>query len=100
MRYAAKTDENHTRIANAFRSCGASVHSVHRVGEGFPDLAVGYMGFTWLVEVKTETGTLNPAEYKWHNEWKGHAVVVKTAGEAVRWIERWRDLAERARLVP
>jgi len=41
MRRAARTDSNQAAIVAAFRDLGCSVFTLHTVGRGFPDLAVG-----------------------------------------------------------
>ena len=51
-----KTDQNQQLIVDHLREMGATVHCTHMVGDGFPDLAVGYMGKNFFLEVK------NPAQ--------------------------------------
>ena len=94
---AARTDANHTAIADALRWAGASVHNTHRVGGGYPDLTCGISGMTLLVEVKTHTGTLNANERKFHDAWRGQIAVCRTVEEAVRLVERWRDIGDALR---
>ena len=90
--YAARTDANHREIATACRWAGATIHHVHRVGGGFPDLCVGIAGLNLLVEIKTATGDLNDNERIFHDEWRGQIAVCRTVEEAVALVERWRDL--------
>lgn len=52
MRKRARTDANHRQIVEFFRSAGASVLDLSRVGDGCPDLLVGYQHQTALVEIK------------------------------------------------
>ena len=52
MRLAARTDANHAAVVRALRQVGASVLDLSRVGQGCPDLLVGYQGKNFLVEVK------------------------------------------------
>jgi len=88
MRRAAKVDANQAEIAHALRNAGASVHLMHAVGDGFPDLAVGYRGSNYLLEIKVEGavpsayGTMTKPQVKWHTEWRGHAEIVHNAEEA------------------
>ena len=89
----AATDANHTEIAHALQATGASVHNTHRVGGGYPDLTCGIEGVNLLVEVKTPTGTLNDNERQFHQGWRGQIAVCRTVEEAVRLVERWRNLA-------
>ena len=52
MRRAARTDANHATIRDALRSVGCSVADTSAVGQGFPDLVIGFRGATMLIEVK------------------------------------------------
>ena len=52
MRKRAKLDVNHLEIVATLRKCGASVVSLASLGDGVPDLLVGYRGKTALVEIK------------------------------------------------
>ena len=87
MAYKRKTDKNHFEITWALRSVGASVFSLHTMGKGCPDIIVGFRGFTYLMEIKTEKGTLTEPEERWINEWRGNEVaIVRTADEALEVI--------------
>jgi hypothetical protein len=48
----AKTDANHARIMKVLRDAGAEVTSLHKVGQGVPDLLVSFWGKWFLMEVK------------------------------------------------
>lgn len=98
-KYAAKTDRNQREIVGALRSVGASVDTCHAVGAGFPDLAVGFRGVNYFLEVKD--GLLPPSDRKltdaqveWHGAWRGQVVVVTSVDEALRVIgvQSYRDL--------
>ena len=87
MRYAAKADNNQAEIVAALRSVGASVTSLHRVGQGCPDLLVGYRGHTYLMEVKSPGGKLTEPENEWITTWSGLDVaIVTTVDDALRLI--------------
>jgi hypothetical protein len=60
MRRAARTDGNHAHIVDGLRKVGAHVEDTSGVGDGFPDLVVGYRGKWHLIEVKD--GDLPPSE--------------------------------------
>lgn len=86
-----RVDGNHREIADGLRAVGASVRSTADVGSGFPDLAVGYRGQTWLLEVKD--GSKPPSrriltldEQTFHNTWRGAAAVVTSLDDALRTI--------------
>lgn len=84
-RYAARTDQNQSAIVAALRAVGCSVVSLHRVGGGVPDLLVGHIGHTYLLEIKTPTGRVSPNQRAWHRAWDGDTVyVVRTPEEALR----------------
>ena len=92
MRRAGRVDANHADIVAALRFFGASVVPTGGVGDGFPDLLVGYFGETYLIEIKDGSKSpaerrLTPAQEKWHREWKGDPVfVAKSAAEAVAYV--------------
>lgn len=73
---AKRTDANHTAISDAFRRLGYSVKSMHEVGGGFPDLVIAKGSDTFLIEVKTETGKLNPLQQQFIDKWNGRVYVV------------------------
>lgn len=89
MRRAAKTDANQARIVDALRRAGASVQSLAAVGDGVPDLLVGYKGETILMEVKDGSKPLSQRKLtkdqeSWHGSWSGgKPVVVNNEEEAL-----------------
>lgn len=91
MRRAAKIDANQLDIVEALRRCGATVQPLHTVGQGVPDLLVGFRGQTLLLEVKDgakppSERKLTPDQVRWHEAWDGHPVyVVRDVTEAV-WV--------------
>lgn len=94
MRKIARTDSNHAAVTKALRQIGASVTSLHRVGEGVPDLIAGYHGMNLLLEVKDgakppSARELTADEREWHANWAGRAVVVTSGEEAQREIIRY-----------
>lgn len=91
---AARTDANHTAIAEALRWAGASVHNTHRVGGGYPDLTAAIAGINLLIEVKTPTDKLNANERRFHADWRGQIAICRTVEEAVRLVEQWRELGD------
>ena len=84
---ASRTDANHAEIVDAFRSCGASVQTLHAVGRGCPDLLIGFGGDNLLVEVKDGAKSpsrrkLTPDQVRWHSAWGGRVAIVEST-EAV-----------------
>ncbi len=87
-RFRAKVDANHREIVAAFEALGATVQSLASVGSGCPDLAVGYMGRNYLVEVKDgakppSARALTDDEAKWHAAWDGTVDIVETVDDAI-----------------
>ena len=88
MRRAAKVDANQRQVVEALRDEGASVQLLHAVGEGCPDLLVGYKGLNMLLEVKDgskppSAQKLTPPQEIWHRDWRGHRVVVNSREAAL-----------------
>jgi hypothetical protein len=88
MRRAAKVDRNQSEIVQALRAVGATVQPLHAVGQGCPDLLVGYRGKNWLLEVKDWQASntdrqLNERQSEWHGGWKGQVAKVETVGAAL-----------------
>lgn len=88
MRRAAKVDANQTEIVQALRQAGAVVQSLAAVGNGCPDLLVGYRNRLFLLEVKDgskppSAQKLTPDQVEWHRVWQGHVVVVNGVESAI-----------------
>lgn len=87
-RRAARTDRNQIHIVEALRDAGAVVQSLATVGQGCPDLLVGFRGSLYLLEVKDgakppSARKLTPAQEEWRKRWPGYAHVVGNALEAL-----------------
>lgn len=88
MRFAARVDENQPVIVQGLRDIGASVQPLHKIGQGCPDLLVGFRGQNFALEVKDPAKPrsdqmLTPHQVKWHGGWKGRVVVVKSLRDAL-----------------
>lgn len=88
MRRAARVDANQSAIVEALRVVGCTVQPLHAVGQGVPDLLVGYQGQNLLIEVKD--GSKPPSRQRktddqviWHDAWRGQVVVVRNVKEAL-----------------
>src|SRR5258708_625926 len=71
-----KRDKNQKSIVKALRKVGASVADLADVGNGIPDLLVGYRGQLWLMEIKnpkTAYGRsgLNKEQLAFEASWAG-----------------------------
>lgn len=92
MRRAAKVDDNQAEIVAALTAAGAKVQSLSQIGQGVPDLLVGYQGRLMLVEVKDgnkipSSRKLTDDQQKWHGRWEGYPVhIVETVAQALELI--------------
>jgi len=91
MRRAAKVDDNQSDIVAVLRKLGASVQPLHAVGQGCPDLLLGYKGKNYLVEVKD--GAKPPSARKltkdqviWHGKWHGQVVILTSIDDVLNFI--------------
>jgi hypothetical protein len=92
-RRAAKVDGNHGEIVKVLRQCGASVQSLAQVGDGCPDILVGFRGQNLLLEIKD--GSRPPSARKltvdqvpWHAQWRGSVAVVHSVESAIAVLYR------------
>jgi Holliday junction resolvase len=88
MRRASKVDENQREIVSALRSAGATVQLLHAVGQGCPDLLVGFRQKNLLIEVKDglkppSARKLTVDQVEWHGGWKGQVCVVDSVESAL-----------------
>lgn len=88
MRRAARVDANQGEIVAALRKLGASVQPIHTIGQGCPDLLVGFKGRNALFEVKDgnkppSARALTGDEVEWISEWRGSVHVVESAEQAI-----------------
>jgi len=86
-----RSDQNQLEIIAALRKAGASVQVLSAVAKGMPDIAAGYAGQNWFLEVKNPSKPkadqkLTPDQIKWHAEWKGQVAVVYSVADALRVI--------------
>ena len=91
MKRAAKVDRNQAEIVTVLRQMGASVLSLHRVGQGCPDLLVGYRGHTYLAEIKNGSlmgWRLTPAQREFHELWNAPIAILDSVETAAGWIKK------------
>ncbi len=81
--YAARIDQNHPEIVNHLELIGCSVQSLASLGNGVPDIIVGYQGINWFFEIKTLKGKLNDRQVKWHGLWDGQVDVIRSVYDAM-----------------
>lgn len=88
---APKVDTNQTEIVKWLRDLGFSVFHTHGVGEAFPDLVAGQLGFNVLIEVKRPGVKLKPNQLEWHTQWPGWVVVIRTKEDCERLAHLVKD---------
>ena len=81
MTYIRKVDKNQKEIVRTLRALGYSVRHTHIIGKGFPDIVIGKFGMNLLVEIKQEGESLTEDEIKFFDEWRGNAMVGRSAEE-------------------
>jgi Holliday junction resolvase len=91
VRRAARVDDNQAEIVKALRGAGATVTPAHAIGDGFPDLVVGFRMATYLIEVKDgakppSAQKLTADQMRWHDGWRGHVAIATSPCEALRII--------------
>lgn len=85
-----KVDSNQsTIVAQLRRIPGISVAHTHILGDGFPDIVVGYDGLNYLVEIKDgkkckSKKKLTDDELKFHNKWKGSIITAESVDDILR----------------
>lgn len=79
-----RADANQAAIVRALLAVGCSVLILSMVGNGCPDLLVGYRGRNFLLEVKGPSGRLMPSQVVFCNGWRGQWEIVRTEHEALR----------------
>ena len=104
MHRAAKVDANQAIITQALRQMGATVQHLHALGQGCPDLLVGWQGVNLLVEIKNGSKPpskrqLTPDEQEWHDNWRGQVAIVESVEDAVRLLNTVGHEPDRASLL-
>lgn len=92
MRRRAKVDGNHSAMVKRLREYGMSVADTSRLGDGFPDIVVGWRGVNGMFEIKDPSRKpserrLTDDEDKFHTAWKGQIAKVETAEEVLAMMQ-------------
>jgi hypothetical protein len=81
---AKRTDTNHAEIRDALRDIpGVQVADTSGVGEGYPDITVGYLGRNFLFEIKYKNGKLTDKQEIFHAGWTGDVRIVRSIDDAL-----------------
>ena len=94
MRRAARADGNQKEIVEYIRKrYEATVAHTHMIGQGFPDIVIGYRGANYLVEIKD--GSKSPSERAltkeeslWHAEWCGQVCIISSVKDVDEFFTR------------
>jgi VRR-NUC domain len=87
-------DANHGELAKVFEDLGCTVADTSAAGFGFPDIVLGLIGQTHLVEVKDTDGRLSASQERFIRDWRGgRIVVIETAAEAIAHVQAIRRAA-------
>lgn len=88
-----RTDANQSAVVSWLRDIpGVSVHVLSDAGDGFPDLAIGYKGVNYLVELKDgakkkSAQKLTDDQVEWHATWNGQKAVCNCLGAILELLE-------------
>lgn len=93
MRQDARKDANQDQIIADLRrsDIGASVAVTHQLGNGVPDIVVGFRGENFLIEIKDgskppSARRLTPDEKDFHMGWQGQIDVANDLDDVLRII--------------
>lgn len=86
-------DANQAEIVRALRAIGASVAITSALGDGFPDLVVGFRGKNFLVELKDgrkppSARKLTEAEECFSERWRGQIAIINNIEEAIKLLNK------------
>jgi hypothetical protein len=85
-----RRDDAEPAVVKAYEAGGASVKKIS--GKDVPDLLVGFLSETHLVEVKTNRAKLRDGQAEFARTWLGSPVVVaRTPAQARKWLAVWRE---------
>jgi len=100
MNRHSKKDANHDELVAVFERLGCTVAQMHACGvAGFPDIAVGAIGRTWLVELKNPQSAygragLNENQSAFARDWRGGKVYTAcTENDVIALVQHWRRAA-------
>ena len=87
--YKKRVDENQKQIIHTFTALGASVLNLSRVGEGCPDILIGYKNVSCLVEIKrNEQARYTDSQVKFMQNWRGGPISrIDSVDAAIRLIK-------------
>lgn len=86
---AKRVDDNQKQIVRQLRQLGISVQHLHTIGQGCPDLLLGYRNRNFLVELKDAKKALSAKkltddEETFFNTWRGQVNKCETIDEIIK----------------
>lgn len=87
-----KVDSNQASLVKQIRKIpGVSVAHTHVIGDGFPDVVIGFRGKNFLAEIKDPAKfksqrKLTGDEEKFHVGWKGQVETIETLEDVLNMI--------------
>ena len=86
---AKRVDVNQKEIVHALRTFGATVQDLSMVGQGCPDLLVGFRNCTILIEVKRDgKAKYTSHQIEWNENWKGGLVArIESIDDAIALLQ-------------
>jgi len=93
MAYLKKVDRNQPEIVAALRAVGATVQHLHTIGDGCPDILVGFRGVNVLLELKDGKNVpskkqLTADEQNWHKFWFGQVDIAESPEQAINVLKK------------
>ena len=94
---ARRKDANQDAIVEMYEKLGCSVQSLHTVGGGCPDLAIGVAGMNGFAEIKDgnkipSRRRLTKDQLPWHEAWMGEVRIVEREEDVMTHVQelRWK----------
>lgn len=81
-----KRDANEKSIVDTLRALGISVYHMDQP----VDLACGFNGRDYLVEIKMEGAPLTKAQLDFYEEWRGSKTILRSIEDALEWAREVR----------
>jgi hypothetical protein len=88
---AKRVDENQAKIVAHLRRLNISVQHLHTIGQGCPDLLLGFRNKNYLIELKDKSKPpsakkLTPDEEEFFRDWRGQVNKCETLEEILKVI--------------
>lgn len=90
---AKKVDANQKELVKQIRQIpGATVAHLHMVGQGLPDIIIGFRGKNFFCEIKDGKKSksqkkLSKPEEKFHEKWTGQITIIETINDVLKLLQ-------------